>query len=430
MTPDQSPGPAGGRGGPLVVTEDADLLDDVLRLCAAAGATPEVAHGVARGRSPGWASAPLVIVGADCAPRLCGAGRRDGVVLVARGADDRQLWRLAVALGAERVLVLPGGESWLVDRIADAVEGVGPAAVTVGLIGGSGGAGASTLACALALTAARVGHRTVLVDADPLGGGLDVLLGGEKEEGLRWPAFAESRGRVGGDALEEALPRLHSLRVLSWDRGDAVAIPPQAMRAVMAAARRRGGAVVVDLPRRLDEAVVEALAQIDVGLLVVPTELRALAAARRVAALVRTVLPDMRVVTRAGPGPDSGRAAELAPEEAARLLGLPLAGELGWETGLPGELARGAPPGANARGPLRHFGTAFWGRVLPGGAGSGAAGPGIAGSGAVGLGAAGPGAGESRDDGPVSGGPAAGGPEAGGRRGWFGVGVGGGPGEG
>nr|WP_242440998.1 septum site-determining protein Ssd [Streptomyces sp. CB02923] len=365
MTSDQPPGPAAGRGGPLIVTEDEDLLDDLLRLCAAAGATPEVAPGAARGRSPGWASAPLVIVGDDCAPRLCGAGRRDGVVLVARGADDRQLWRLAVAVGAERVLVLPGGESWLVDRIADAVEGVGPAAVTVGVIGGSGGAGASTLACALAVTAARARRRTILVDADPLGGGLDVLLGGEKEEGLRWPAFAESRGRVGGGALEEALPRLHSLRVLSWDRGDTVAIPPQAMRAVMAAARRRGGAVVVDLPRRLDEAVVEALAQVDVGLLVVPAELRAVAAARRVAALVRTVLPDVRVVTRGGPATGTARAAELEPGEIARLLGLPLAGELAWEPGLPAALARGAPPGANARCPLRHFGTAFWERVLP-----------------------------------------------------------------
>ncbi|MFH8407887.1 septum site-determining protein Ssd [Streptomyces sp. NPDC018019] len=366
MTSDQPPGAGEGPGGPLIVTEDDDLLDDLLRLCAAAGTTPEVARGgTARSRGRGWTSAPLVIIGDDCAPRLCGAGRRDGVVLVARGADERHLWQLAVALGAERVLVLPGGESWLVDRIADAVEGVGPAAVTVGVIGGSGGAGASTLACALAVTAARDHGRTILIDADPLGGGLDVLLGGEKEEGLRWPAFAESRGRVGGGALEESLPRLHSLRVLSWDRGEAVAIPPQAMRAVLAAARRRGGAVVVDLPRRLDEAVAEALAQVDVGLLVVPAGLRAVAAARRVAAGVRTVLPDLRVVARDGPETGAGGATELNPEEIARLLDLPLAGELGWECGLPADLARGVPPGADARGPLRHFGTAFWERVLP-----------------------------------------------------------------
>lgn len=130
----------------------------------------------------------------------------------------------------------------------------------------------------------------MLVDGDPLGGGLDVLLGGEQAEGRRWPDFAASKGRVVSGALEESLPRLHDLRVLSWDRGDSVVIRPEAMRSVLAAARRGGGVVVVDLPRRVDEAVAEALAQLDVGLLVVPGELRAVAAAARVASMVGMVL--------------------------------------------------------------------------------------------------------------------------------------------
>ncbi|MCZ0975684.1 hypothetical protein O1L55_39550 [Streptomyces albulus] len=84
-------------------------------------------------------------------------------MLVARGVDDRQLWRLAVS-GRSGCWCSPAA-SWLVDRIADAVEGVGPAAVTVGLIGGSGGAGGASPA-PWPLTA-YAGHRTVLVDADP-----------------------------------------------------------------------------------------------------------------------------------------------------------------------------------------------------------------------------------------------------------------------
>jgi secretion/DNA translocation related CpaE-like protein len=352
-TYDRPPTAEGRQGGPLIVTEDAELLDDLLRLCAAAGARPEVHHGVPE-RSGSWEAAPLVLVGDDAAQRVRGATRRHGVVLVGRDQDDSGVWRRAVEIGADHVLMLPDGEQWLVDRIADVAEGVGRPAITVGVLGGRGGAGASTLACALAVTSAREGRRTLLVDADPLGGGIDVLLGGEAAEGLRWPAFAASRGRVGGGALEEALPELHALRVLSWDRGDSVTIPAQAVRAVLAAARRRGGAVVVDLPRRVDEGVAEALAQLDLGLLVVPADLRAIAAAGRVASSVGMVLRDLRVVVRGpyAPGLD-GR-------EVARLLGLPLVGEVPAEPPLPDG---GAPPGGEARGPLARFCAAFWERA-------------------------------------------------------------------
>jgi secretion/DNA translocation related CpaE-like protein len=344
---------------PLVITEDAGLLDDLLRLCAAAGARPEVHHGVPD-RPEVWQAAPLVLVGADAVRRLRGTPRRAGVVLVGRDQDDPEVWRHAVEIGADHVLMLPDGERWLVDRLADAAEGAVRPAFTVGVIGGRGGAGASTLACALAVTSARDGRRTLLVDADPLGGGLDVLLGGESAHGLRWPDLAASRGRVGGGALEEALPELHALRVLSWDRGDPVEVPAEAVRAVLAAARRRGGAVVVDLPRRVDEAAAQALAQVDLGLLVVPAQLRAVAAAGRVAAAARTVLGDLRVVVRPDP---EGEAVGLTAAEVARLLGLPLAGELPEERGLAAARRTGRPPGRDPRGALARFCGALWERL-------------------------------------------------------------------
>ncbi|PRH78925.1 septum formation initiator [Streptomyces solincola] len=361
MAAEQNTAAGGRRAGPLIVTEDAGLLDDLLRLCAAAGVHPEVYHSLPERRAS-WDAAPLILVGDDAAARCRGATRRSGVLLVGRDAgqeNDPAVWRRAVEIGADCVLRLPDAEGWLVDRIADVAEGAGSRALTVGVIGGSGGAGASTLACALAVTAAREGRRTILVDADPLGGGLDVLLGGEQAEGLRWPDFAASKGRVAAGALEESLPALRGLRLLSWDRGDAVAIAPEAMRSVLAAARRRGGVVVVDLPRRIDDAAAEALAHLDLALLMVSGGLRAVAGARRVASLAGMVVRDLRVVVR---GP---YAAGVDEEWIAGALGLPLAGEVPLEPGLPAALDAGEVPGESPRGPLGRFASAFWERALP-----------------------------------------------------------------
>ncbi|WP_031032153.1 septum site-determining protein Ssd [Streptomyces albus] len=376
----------------LIVTEDDALLDDLLRLCAAAGAAePQVAHG-GPARAAGWAAwsgaaawerAPLVLVGDDCATATgFGAApapgvpqtdpvvpRRPGVLLVGRDWDDPGVWERGARVGAESVVLLPDAESWLTGRIADAVEGVGRRALTVGVIGGRGGAGASTLACALAVTAARAGEQTMLIDADPLGGGLDVLLGAERTQGLRWPDFAESRGRVGGDALAESLPHPHDLSLLSWDRGDFSLVPADAMRAVLGAARRRGGVVVVDLPRQLDETVAEALVQLDLGLAVVPAELRAVAAAHRVAGRLQLAVRDLRAVVRTPGGARQERGYEPGLDDAdvARLLGLPLAGELPWERGLLEGIDRGLPPGSAKDGALARFCGRFWEHALSGG---------------------------------------------------------------
>ncbi|MET9723601.1 septum site-determining protein Ssd [Streptomyces zaomyceticus] len=348
------------RTGPLIVTEDLGLLDDLLRLCAAAGVEPEVHHRVPERRA-GWTDPPLVLVGADAAARCRGAARRPGTVLVGREPEDPGVWRLAVEIGAESVLRLPDAESVLVDRIADAAEGVGRQALTVGIVGGRGGAGASTLACGLALAAARTGRRTLLVDGDPLGGGLDVLLGGERQEGRRWPDFAASKGRLAGGALEESLPSVRGVRVLSWGREPAAPVPPDAVRSVLAAARRRGGVVVVDLPRGADAAVGEALAQLDLGLMVVPGELRAVAAAHRVASTLSEGVRDLRAVVR---GP---YAAGLDERWVADALRLPLAGELPYDPGIVADQDAGVPPGAEPRGPLGRFCDAFWGHALASG---------------------------------------------------------------
>jgi secretion/DNA translocation related CpaE-like protein len=349
---------------PLVVTSDPDLLDDLLRLAHEAGAVLDVSPDPTGARRR-YRAAPLVLVGIDAAAACLRAGlpRRPGIVLVGRrpevapagqslaagpsravdavGPPD---WPVAEELGADHIAVLPAAEPWLVDRLSRLAR-TGLARM-VAVLGGRGGAGASVLAAGLAVTGARAGLRTLLIDADPLGGGVDLVLGWESLDGLRWPALSETSGRISPPALVEVLPRRGELVVLSWDRGDVLAVPAEAMATALDAGRRGQDLVVVDLPRRLDDASMLALAAADQGYLVVPAELRACAAAARVAAAAAPHCPSLAAVVR-GPAPGGLRGPEVA-----QALGLPLAGSLRPEPGLARGLECGQAPARDGRGPL------------------------------------------------------------------------------
>jgi secretion/DNA translocation related CpaE-like protein len=331
----------------LVVTADDGLLDDILRLAAAGSAEVEVVHDVGAARGS-WVGTPMVILGSDLAGRVEQARlpRRRGVILVGLDPDDARVWEQAVGVGADHVVFLPAAEEWLVGRLADCAEQDGPDALVLCTIGGRGGAGASTLAAGLAIAANDRGWRTMLIDGDPLGGGIDLLLGGEDISGTRWSQLATTRGRVSAAALAAGLPRVGALAVLSWDRGTNIDVGADAMTAVLQAGERSCDLVVVDLPRALNAAAREALARSALTLVVVPAEVRATAAAARVCAAVCAVADDVRVVVR-GPAPS-----RLPADVVAETLGLPLAGFLRPERALVGASERGDPPGRRTRGAL------------------------------------------------------------------------------
>lgn len=380
-SPDRAGGPATPApplwpsAHPLFVTADPDLLDDLLRLAGAAGVTPDVAPDPAAARR--WfPQAVRVYIGADMAESCARAGlpQRPGVVVVIRegagspsgsdGPPDAD-WEVVQRLGAEHLAVLPAAEPWLIDQFAEVGANGAPSSVrptassvaagsisalgasrVVAVLGGRGGAGASVLAGGLAVTAARRGLRTLLVDADPLGGGVDLVLGWESLDGLRWPALSQASGEVPAPALVEALPGRSDLVILSWDRGEPMTVPPEAMLAALDAGRRGRDLTIVDLPRRLDESAMLALRAADQVYLVVPAELRACAAAARVAAVAGPHCGALSVVVRQ-PGPGG-----LAVKEVIAALRLPYAGTIRSEPRLRTAWERGEPPAASGHGSL------------------------------------------------------------------------------
>lgn len=323
---------------PLVVTADPELLDDLLRLAAVASQEVEVASSAAAAvRS--WRTAPVVLVGADTLDALLVASpqRRPGVLLVVDAEPDAGLWRRAVALGAEHVVTLPAGEPWLVQRLSEGQELPSQSSL-VCVVGARGGVGASAVASAVALASARSGSSTMLIDCDPWGGGIDLALGLEDQHGLRWPGLARSAGRVSPSALIESLPHCEGVAVLSWDRDSPVDIAAAAAEAVLDGAARGCDLVVCDVPRVPGELGELALRRASHIVVMVPREVRAVAAATRLVGMLSMFGADLSLITR-GPSPSG-----LDAYAVSQSLGLPLVADVRTESRIAAATERGEPP--------------------------------------------------------------------------------------
>lgn len=322
----------------LVATGDPDLLDDALRWCAAVGATPEVASDVVAARRA-WSAAAGVLLSADLAGPLARTAppRRDGVLVLAAEpavAGDAP-WRDAVLLGATAVLDR-ADEATVLARLGELLDGRGEAAF-LAVVGAVGGAGASTFATAVALHAERRGHRPVLVDADTRGAGVDLVLGAERAEGVRWPELGGADGHVGATRLARLLPEHRGVAVLACPR-DGADVPVDVAPDVLTAASRAFDVVVADVPRHLDDLGAAVLSRCEGAVLLVPEDVRCVASARIVLAQVREHVPRVALVTaRRSGGVGSGPVAEA--------LRLPVVARVAHDRRLRSDLDHGRGPG-------------------------------------------------------------------------------------
>lgn len=336
----------------LALVDQPTLREDVDRVAAAAAV--RVVHAHRPSSRAVWMSAPLVVLDADAAGRCAhdGLPRRDRIFLVSAAEPAGDDWKVAVSVGAQRVIRLPDQEVELIDAFTTASQGIGSNAhrgAVVATIGGCGGAGASLFAAALAQAAPQ----SLLIDTDPWGGGLDLAMGTEGAPGLRWQDLTLRDGRLGFDALHAALPQRRGVTVLSGGRHGAE-IEAGPLSAVIDAGRRAGVAVVCDVPRRSSPAVEVALASADLVVTLVPADVRAAAAAGALTGWVRTVNPNVGLVVR-GPAPGGLRAADIAAT-----VGLPVVAAMRPQPGLADALERGGLR-MRARSPLARAAAAVLG---------------------------------------------------------------------
>ncbi|GAB3996216.1 hypothetical protein GCM10029992_15610 [Glycomyces albus] len=169
------------------------------------------------------AEGALVVVGADAAEACLAHGlpERAGLILCTTVAwigndptDASMLWPVAIRLRADHVIAVPEGREWLLHRFASAAGDTTPAPVAAA-VAGHGGAGASTLALATATAAAREGRRTVLIDLDTTGGGIDTAAGLASQPGWRWPSSPREAANSTPNASSPGCPNANAS---TWSR--------------------------------------------------------------------------------------------------------------------------------------------------------------------------------------------------------------------
>ena len=341
----RTPAPPGSGPLVLVLTADPTLARHLLSVLAAVGLAPEEPAGDDELRRC-WRSAAAVLVGLDRADAVSDLALpvRPETYVVGRDDHRSETYAWSTRLRAA-VATLPSGAADLASAlsllVAESERGV-----VVSLTGGSGGVGTSTLAAALAFAGARDDRRTLLVDTDLGGGGIDVLLGAEHLAGWRWGRFDAARGHLGD--LAGQLPHCDGVDLLAADRVGRAgrALSPEQLAAVLGSGSRSHGLTVVDLPRDVGPAQEEALRRSDRVLLVARADVRGVAAADHAA---RGLLPRCRsleLIVRTGPG------RTLEPGLVADALDLPLAGLLEEDPAVRLAAERGDPPGRSPRSSL------------------------------------------------------------------------------
>ena len=336
----------------LTLLADPELADNTDRVAAAVGLR---ALRIQTPNRKSWNSAAAAVIDEDGARRCTRAGlpRRDGVCVLGTSDSSPSIWEAAIEVGAQKLVVVPAQEAELVRYLAEAAEAGSIASRrgrVIAVAAGRGGGGASVFAAALAQSAVdrsavaqsavaqsavdrsavaqsavdrsagtqSAGGGALLVDLDPCGGGIDLLLGTETAPGLRWPELADASGRLSWTAVREGLPRYRDVSVLSCTR-TYHEIEAGAAAAIIGAGRRGGATVVCDLPRSLTTVALCALETADLVAIVTSCDVRGAAATSAVAGVIRSVNPNVGLVVR-GPAPGGLRAVEVADIAAVPLL--------------------------------------------------------------------------------------------------------------
>lgn len=290
----------------IVVTADHRLIHLSQASAAVSGATISVVSQIEDLRSR-WRTASAILIGSDLIEKVVSWSlpKRGGIFLIGESHSYEVLCRWSVPLGAS-VIHLPDGAKWLSRVIGGYAKDVRSAKV-VAVRSGAGGVGASTLTMGLALAAIRASRSVALVDADPLGGGLDLLLGAENTPGWRWDKLRSAVGQIAD--ITPMLPKAEGITVVSMERGTPTPVPDAALESVVDCLARSHDLVVIDPGR-----VTRGFPMVQRNVIISSQAVRSLAATRDLLGSMN--LPQSALVIRKG--------GSVGANDAAQALEIPI----------------------------------------------------------------------------------------------------------
>jgi MinD-like ATPase involved in chromosome partitioning or flagellar assembly len=205
-----------------------------------------------------------------------------------------------------------------------------------GVLGTSGGIGASTFSAALAAYLHQ--NVTVLVDLQ-FSGGIDATVGIEQAQGVRWADVLNYQ--MQSDVLLGKLPKWGQIHVLSnkYEAPECNSI--EKVHYTIAQLAAKANEIVLDIPRTLIQTG-EIFEQLDSLTILVPRNVQGISNALAVVSAVRPYNLEIRVITTTERM--NKRSKHIGRDVVQKLLGVPICAELRFENKTMMDLELGLGP--------------------------------------------------------------------------------------
>ena len=310
----------------LLISQNQQLINELQKISAVTQCSLEVNSKVNNSEVK---AARMVLIDAA----LTEIVNHPNVVLITLGEPNIEIWQKAVATEARYVAFLPDAREWLLQNL---IPNPIKSTQIIGVIGATGGLGASLIASSLAVMFAQSDKTVALAETNFCSGGLDVLWGIEESKGTRWADLIYPSGRISPQDLYRSLPKASGVSVLSTDSQDGRM--PASYSEILSDLAQAVDVLVIDLAKSLEVGATELLELCTDLIIVTGSTIRSTSATNQLMQLA-SKLASAKLIVRMIPGTG------LDAQNVSKTLGLQLLGTVTTDQKVVEHLEQGLNPG-------------------------------------------------------------------------------------